>query len=342
MSPKYRKVRLSWGTAMHTSENLAAPPPSRTRPPSHRLASIVVDDRTIAYKDVGSGPPVILAHCSGASHRVWTPLVAALRDHYRVLAPDLLGYGKSERWPVNAPLNSWTDLNVLLALADIAGGPVHIVGHSYGGAVALEAARVLGARVKSLTLIEPVAIHLLKLTGRLREYEEIAGVGQRMLEALKLRQDRKAAGIYVKYWDGRLTWWLMTSRLRQRVVETVGKVGAEFDAASRLSRTVGDYRGIVAPTRLIAGGRTRGPARAIVDELLQILHAAHLNILPDAGHMSPISHASATTGLIARHIDATEFPAAANDVGWSRAELSTVVKEVMRGRRATARIESLP
>ena len=145
-----------------------------------RLEALTIDGRNFAYQDVGSGPTVLLAHCSGASHHAWAPLAAALSDRYRVLAPDLLGYGRSEPWPVNARLHPWSDLGALLALAELADGPVHLAGHSYGGTVALEAARVLGTRVRSLTLIEPVAFHLLRLTGRMAEWREITSIGQRM------------------------------------------------------------------------------------------------------------------------------------------------------------------
>ena len=128
-----------------------------------RLETLVVDGRTVAYQDVGAGPTVILAHGSGASHRAWAPVVAALRDRYRVLTPDLLGYGRSEPSPVNARFHPWSDLGALIALAERAEVPVHLVGHSYGGALSLEAGRTLGARVRSLTLIEPVALHLMRL-----------------------------------------------------------------------------------------------------------------------------------------------------------------------------------
>src|SRR5437867_3258802 len=102
-----------------------------------RLETLIVDGRLIAYQDVGSGPTIILAHCSGASHRVWAPLVDALSTRYRVLAPDLLGYGQSEPWPINARLHPWSDLSALVALAGRVDEPVHLVGHSYGGTVAL-------------------------------------------------------------------------------------------------------------------------------------------------------------------------------------------------------------
>ena len=270
------------------------------------LETLIVDGRAVAYQDVGSGPTVILVHCSGASHHVWAPLVATLSARYRVLAPDLLGYGQSEPWPINAPLRPWSDLSALLALAKLADEPVHLVGHSYGGAVALEAARVLGLRARSLTLIEPAAFHLLKLTGQTREWQEITDVGRRMTEALRRRRDREAAGIYMKYWVGRLRWWTMSPRARRRVGATVGKVGAEFEAILRLSSTVGDYQTIHTTTRLIAGQQTLKPARTIVEELATTLPDAHLYVLAGAGHMSPFTHPAATSALVAEHIDDAE------------------------------------
>lgn len=137
--------------------------PLRMGRSDERLETLDVDGRTVAYRDVGAGPIVILAHGSGASHRAWAPVVAALRHDYRVLTPDLLGYGRSEPSRVNARFHPWSDLGALIALAERADAPVHLVGHSYGGALALEAARSLGRRARSLTLIDPVAFHLMRL-----------------------------------------------------------------------------------------------------------------------------------------------------------------------------------
>ena len=137
--------------------------PLRIGRSDERLETLTVDGHAFAYQDVGAGPTVILAHGSGASHRAWTPVVAALRDRYRVLTPDLLGYGRSEPSPVHERFHPWSDLGALIALAERAEAPVHLVGHSYGGALALEAARSLGTRASSLTLIDPVAFHLMRL-----------------------------------------------------------------------------------------------------------------------------------------------------------------------------------
>ncbi|HKW46049.1 MAG TPA: alpha/beta hydrolase [Gemmatimonadaceae bacterium] len=270
------------------------------------LETLIVDGRLIAYQDVGCGPTIILAHCSGASHRVWAPFVDAFRGRYRVIAPDLVGYGHSEKWPINARLHPWSDLSALVALAERSSAPVHLVGHSYGGTVALEAARVLGARVKSVTLIEPIAFHLLRLTGRMQEWQELSDVGREMMEALRLRREHGAAGVYMKYWVGRLRWWSMSPKARRRVLLTVGKVGAEFELVSGLSTTAGDYRTLNAPTRLVVGERTRKPARAIVDELLDLLPDSHLKVIANAGHMSPLTHAHSVATLVSQHVEQVE------------------------------------
>src|SRR5262249_21381273 len=130
------------------------------------MKQLAVDGVEIAYLDEGKGPIVIAGHCSSASHKEWLPLIKELKSDWRVLAPDFIGYGQSQPWPATTPFSTEADVAVLLAVAKKARGPLHLLGHSYGAALALEAARTLGSRVKSLTLIEPVSFHLLRLEGQ--------------------------------------------------------------------------------------------------------------------------------------------------------------------------------
>jgi pimeloyl-ACP methyl ester carboxylesterase len=164
----------------------------------------------------------------------------------------------------------------------------------------------------SLTLIEPVAFHLLRLTAetRSREWEEISRLADRIQAAVAAGSPRSAAAIYMSFWIGRLRWWAMPNKKRRRIIATVEKVAAEFGALQALSTPFEAYARIDAPTRLVVGGRTPGPARAVVDILTRILPNAHRHILPTADHMSPFSHAREVHALIADHIAAHDARAA--------------------------------
>ena len=261
---------------------------------------------TVSYYDAGTGTCVILAHCSSASHKMWVPLMTELEGQHRILAPDLIGYGRSERWPPGQKFDPALDAEVLVRLAHIADGPVHIAAHSYGAAVALEAARRIGDQVISLTLIEPVAFHVLPQAGRMEEWGEISAIADGVWRAASNGADRAAAGIYMRFWIGRVRWLLMPKRQRSWIVDTVGKVAAEFDGMRRVSTSVQEYEQVRAPTALIVGGRTRRPARAVIEVLAHTLPKAHVHVLPTAGHMSPFTHGEQVRGAIVEHINRHE------------------------------------
>lgn len=142
------------------------------------MKQLTVSGVEIAYLDEGKGPAVILGHCSSASHKEWRLLIEKLKADWRVLAPDFIGYGQSAPWPAEEPFSIEADVNALRALAKKVKGKLSLVGHSYGAALALEAARSLRPRVKCLVLVEPVSFHLLRQEGR-PEWAEVETLGHR-------------------------------------------------------------------------------------------------------------------------------------------------------------------
>lgn len=270
------------------------------------METIQIGSCPVAYLDIGRGTPVILVHCSSASHRMWTGLVAVLKERHRVLAPDLIGYGASNALPADRPFEPWADVETILRLAALVDGPVHLAGHSYGGALALEAACQLEGKVQSLTLVEPVSFHLLRSAGRMAEWDEISAVAERVRTEASNGAYVTAAATYMSYWIGRVRWWLMPRRHRRIIIAGVMKVAAEFGSIHQFSTTMDNCACLTVPTRLIVGGRTRRPARAVVDVLLATLPDAHERVLSAAGHMSPFTHVDAVRDLIVEHIDRSE------------------------------------
>lgn len=110
-----------------------------------------------AYLEAGSGEPVILVHGASAAGITWYPVIGPLSAHFRVFAPDIVGYGESDK-PSTAydpPYYcAW-----LAAFLDALGvQKAHLVGHSKGGAIGLRFALGHPARVKSLVLVDSAGL----------------------------------------------------------------------------------------------------------------------------------------------------------------------------------------
>ena len=267
------------------------------------MKQLAVDGVEIAYLDRGKGPVVIIGHCSSASHKEWLPLIEALEPEWRVLAPDFIGYGQSGAWPEGRVFTGKADLTVLLDLAKKTKKHVHLVGHSYGAAMALEAACELGSKVQSLTLVEPVSFNLLRVEGR-PEWTEIEKLGVAVLSAVSNSQDREAAAAFMRYWLGRLRWWLSPERFKEAITATIHKVALEFMIIIEADKKLSAYASVTVPTLLIAGGKTPAPTRAVVDMLGATLPNAEVTVIKGAGHMSPFTHPSEVNRLIASHLAA--------------------------------------
>lgn len=113
------------------------------------------------YLEAGSGPPVVLLHGSGpgvTAYANWRLTIPGLAPRHRVLAPDLVGFGFTERPPgVRYDLATWVDQVVgLLDALDLERASV--VGNSFGGALALRLAARHPDRVDRLVLMGSVGV----------------------------------------------------------------------------------------------------------------------------------------------------------------------------------------
>jgi pimeloyl-ACP methyl ester carboxylesterase len=117
-----------------------------------------VNGHRIRYWDTGQGPAVLLLHGIGCSALEWRHNVAALAQRHRVLVPDLLGFGLSDK-PAGAHY-SLRQLGqfALDFMAALGVARAHVAGNSLGGRLALECARIAPQAVASLLLVDPAGI----------------------------------------------------------------------------------------------------------------------------------------------------------------------------------------
>lgn len=113
-------------------------------------------DHRLFYVEVGMGAPVILIHGLGGSSRWWFPIVPGLSAaNFRLLAPDLPGFGRSPGPFLEIPRAART----IIELADRVGlGRFFVCGHSLGGAVAAQLAADYKGRVRGLVLVDSAGI----------------------------------------------------------------------------------------------------------------------------------------------------------------------------------------
>jgi pimeloyl-ACP methyl ester carboxylesterase len=107
--------------------------------------------------ETGSGPPVVLVHGLAGSHRWWRRTVPALRPRFRVLVPELVGFGGSRPAPRQPSVPELAELLAEWILLR-AGGPAHVVGHSLGGQLAIHMAARRGECVDRLVLVDAAGV----------------------------------------------------------------------------------------------------------------------------------------------------------------------------------------
>ena len=163
-------------------------------------------DLDLLYREAGAGESVLLLHGSAGSGAQWRRLGRRLQPRCHVLAPDLIGYGGSSAWPQGRAFDLAAEMAPLEALLmerpGEPAGDLHLVGYSYGGAVALGLALAHSARLRSLTLIEPVAFALLRELGQAAAYAEVAGFRHRFTRLLSQGDTPAAMRDFLDYWSG--------------------------------------------------------------------------------------------------------------------------------------------
>jgi pimeloyl-ACP methyl ester carboxylesterase len=257
----------------------------------------------IDYTDEGRGQPVVLIHSAVSGNRQWRALSAALRDRYRVLAVNLFGYGETTPWPATSPQSLYAQAQLVIALCDEVASPVHLVGHSFGGSVALKAAVLLGPRVERLVLLESNPFHLLERAGRSGAYRQARDLNDHVKCFGSLGDWRTVAERFADYWLGDGSWSAMPDRRRAAFIASMPPNFHEWDAIMTEETPIAEWKALSAETLVVSDPRTRRPIREIVEIFEEACPHWSFRSIAEGGHMAPLTRPDVINPIVREFLD---------------------------------------
>lgn len=235
----------------------------------------------------------LLLHCTLAQGGAWGPMARHLRDRLTMVAPDLLCHGNG---PTHDPARDFHDQATVEAAKHLPQSPTHLIGHSFGATIALRLALDHPARVKSLTLIEPVLFCAAHGPGRAAHDALTADI-----PALLARGDKSAAArIFLSLW-GAEPFNAMAPALQSYVTDRIWipaacEAALTLDTANLLPR----LPRLQTPSLLLQGDRSPPVMAEVLTRLAKDIPHARYQILPNAAHMAPLTHPQLTAAAISR------------------------------------------
>ncbi len=247
---------------------------------------------------------VVALHCSLGSGRQWKTLADEFARSHTFLAPDISGYGTNS-CALDLPLTLAEEVRCLSGTLNDAEGPIHLVGHSYGGAIAFRIATAspFAPRIRSLTLIEPVLPTLLcEGDADRRLHARFAQVARDVTEDIWNGSVLEAIDMFTAFWNGSGPQDPVPASARLRMIERADKLVFDFQAAFAEENVAAAAASLRIPTLLLSGGLSPYFTQRIVQRLGAIVDGAEVQHFPNAGHMLPLTHASAVNAAVIRHI----------------------------------------
>ncbi|MDQ3958612.1 MAG: alpha/beta hydrolase [Actinomycetota bacterium] len=262
------------------------------------MPSITVDNRRTGYTDTGgAGTPVLLVHAFPLNARMWEPQIESLGDRWRLVAPDLMGFGASDapEDPSAYSVDSFAD-DLKAVLDELGIDKVVLAGLSLGGYVALAFLRKHRSSVSALVLADTRS-----------EADAPEAIEKRTNQQATVREQGPGA-----LTDG-LVGALLGEPTREKkpdVVATVrglmenspaGYIGA-LEAMKGRPDSTPDLAGITLPTLIIVGENDTLTPPELSRKMHEHIGGSRLVVIPEAGHLSNLEAPEAFNGALAEFL----------------------------------------
>ena len=251
-------------------------------------------------REAGTGPTVLCLHSNASHSGQWRGLMDRLSDRFHVVAVDSYGAGKSPEWPSDREITLADEVELIEPLLASAPEGVHLVGHSYGAAIALKAALMHPTRVRSLALYEPTIFALVdRDTPRPNATEGIQQAVRDAAACLDRDDPEGAARAFIDFWMGEGSFDRTPVERRGPIVEACRNVRRWAFALMNEPATLEEFRGLAVPVLYMVGERSPESSRSVARRLAAVLPDVRSVELAGLGHMGPVTHPQRVSEAVA-------------------------------------------
>ncbi len=234
--------------------------------------------------------PIVLLHSSASSARQWQRTIEALPLCFDARTVEFHGHGAQAAWNGRAPMALADEAALVESLLEKL-GTSHLVGHSYGGAVALKVAMRRPDLVRSVVAYEPVLFALLRDDpASWREIRSVFAVAEGMRQRLAHGQALDAAQQFIDFWSGPGAWSSLSADRQTAFAARAAAVVRQFDALFNDATSVRDLARLRMPLLVMSGTHTVPAARRIAQLAAAAQPMAQCATLDRLGHMGPVTH----------------------------------------------------
>ncbi len=263
--------------------------------------------RQISAIRSGEGPLIVLLPPGASSASAWRNVSEILSPRFECLAINPSGYGDTEAFPSDQFMTLDDEAEAVLAFMVNREGAVHLVGHSYGGAVAIRLALEDASRFSSLTLIEPALYPLLAQAGEHSLAGEVEAINRSFIARVQSGDDVNACQDYFDFYNGRPgEWSKLPASARQRLLGVAKPVAAALAAVHAWECKLGVLGDLMIPTLVVSGAETDRVHARLTEIIAERVPGARHEIIPNAGHMCSLTHPVELAELIQSHVVGAE------------------------------------
>ncbi len=266
---------------------------------------LVINDRGIDFQEIGTesgdGPAVLFVPGSFSTPIAWRSMLKHLPTNFRFFGTSLCGYGATDETRKADDLNMEHQTRIIRAAVEKIGRPVHLVGHSFGGAIAMAAALEGGLDVLSLATFEANPLAPLREQGRGDLFDHTQSV-KAALEKAYEAGDRDAAEHTIDFWGGEGSYSKMPEAVQEYCRATIGANVLDWGTAFAFEASTADYAALDIPTLLVRGALANPEMVAITDAMGDCLPNSHSEVVDGASHFLISTHAQGCARLLSEFL----------------------------------------